>query len=1249
MLARSEELWRTRDRQGAWGGRGYHFQDAALGWLLAAGVTGSLPIGLVVPEGFDDASAQLAKAVVEVQAKSRQVHLGSVPATQLSSWVGALSRRHAQRLAEDPARRVILIVERGVTETGLDRVAADMPELRGQLDESLGNELGDDARELILRRLHILILESPLARAAQELAEARELSPAVAALAAQRLVGAVISAHDANAVPNVRASGITVTDATALVDQTVELVDLRQLEAALAAGHCEAVDFSAADDDPRYLSGVATTPAHVTAGIVVDRPDEVAEVAAVLREGRRCLIAGPSGQGKSALAWLTVHASRHAIRWYRVRELPPGAAPAIDRLTRSLAASAASPVGFVVDDIGRLGPPAWDGLVEEFRHRPGVLMLGTCREEDVHDLTTLPDVTVMRPRLGPALAEEIWQRLRAAGETSWPAWAEPLEQSRELLLEYTHLLTRGERLETVVGSQVQRLFQDGRDATVAVLRAVAVADILGTALPIAALARAASLSELEVREAARRLADELLVRVDGDVVGGLHELRSRAASWAAHELGFADLRQTVASLLGEVSADGLANAVRRASALVSNNELLVRALARRVERSCDARDLAEALRGLRLVEEDAEAAKVVAELVRQSAPGQLAETVWTRLGGRHLHDSVVLTLSPSSPMNPPDATLRSALADSLRIVLTDLAALDGPGILAVLLVELAGTDSDLTAPDGIATAAARVTVGGADAAAVLDAARMHGEAVHRAAVKALGGSTAALATIALDGGAFRLSAVQEVDGVVTVFSRAPADSAWWEAHAARSPSDVLAALGEADDVAVVRVDSVDQVIPPLAWGPEVPRIVSRSAAEPNAQQRRTTGWRAAVLAAVGAPRWSERLEREVPLMTACAEAIEDLVHTIAANRAVSKPVVQTLETLGKRAMALPPEPAERIPPEAASRFGAAAEPDPVVALLADPGRLILPALRRDLMLVSVIAHRLWRIARDLAAGPRWALVPDGSDARAACARLADAIYALRAVAGERVRGTTRSRAAIRSAAVHAVDGVRVASAAGAARRYGDARLVRIAGRLERTLAAAGVPAEVTVVDADEDHPAIVWPPGVLLVTVDLASATEWPDTVAAIVAARATVVDEQRSVSVLARVAGKASEHLSGEVARAWWPRRGVPESVGVAADTEPRGDAWAEGVSAAGDVRWGREHLGVLESGSTAGEQVAAVVAVAEGRLEAASGALADLSCDEACFVLARLAEGSPVDDVLAAEADRMALELADLDLQGS
>jgi hypothetical protein len=161
----------------------------------------------------------------------------------------------------------------------------------------------------------------------------------------------------------------------------------------------------------RHRERAAVQPGHVAAGLTVPRPEMVDAVLAGLDRTRACLVAGPSGAGKSAVAWMAAYVARHVL-WYRVRRLDEQDVDLLLRLADAAGASPATPVGFVVDGVGVGALAAWDALQREAASRPGVLLLGSVRTEDLFPLATLADCAVVQLR---------WTRgWRPASTASWP-------------------------------------------------------------------------------------------------------------------------------------------------------------------------------------------------------------------------------------------------------------------------------------------------------------------------------------------------------------------------------------------------------------------------------------------------------------------------------------------------------------------------------------------------------------------------------------------------------------------------------------------------------------------------------------------------------------------------------------------------------------------------------------------------------------------------------------------------------------
>lgn len=532
-------LWAT-SRAGARAGRGFRFQDAAGAWLATRIWAGNLDATVLVPEGVDDLTLHGGTAEIRVQAKSRHDPRGRFTTAELAAiLVKSAGTIEVERL-QSGSCRIVLLLERPAEElfeTGWDGSLADDANNAALLASYLADFTASKGLTLneLLRVAAVVSIADPLDESVILFGARRDTADAVGRLIAHRLRHLVGEQADHNyRAPADQPAVVDATDVEALAADVVALVDRDGLFPAIAAGLCEPVTFAPLED-PYFYEGVDVAPGHVAAGLVMERPDLMVEVAAGLQRQRRALITGPSGSGKSAAAWLFAYENRHAIRWFRLRRATADQAHLLVQLARSLEASPERAVGFVLDDVGRDLGGIWEALADELGHTPGVLLLGTIREEDLFLISSLASTALARPALDAELAERIWLALRQERELAFLHWREPFERSEGLLLEYGHLLTSGQRLQDTLDAQVRRRLLEGRDDELAILQAVVPAARFGGAADSERLRDRLGLSQGDFARALARLVDEHAVRVrDDGSLGGLHQIRS-AGLYAALE------------------------------------------------------------------------------------------------------------------------------------------------------------------------------------------------------------------------------------------------------------------------------------------------------------------------------------------------------------------------------------------------------------------------------------------------------------------------------------------------------------------------------------------------------------------------------------------------------------------------------------------------------------------------------------------------------------------------------------------
>lgn len=594
-------------RSGAWASRGFDFQHTVAAWLAARLIAGDLQARALVPEGFEDITIE-SETSRHVQVKSRGEHLGAFPVGKASVDVVDAWFRHRKRGGDLDSLTVVF--ERGVEgeiELGdFDRPLCESLGQDSRLRESIAvaakkRGLGEsDIHELFDRTVVFGVSWSYLDEGSRTLLGAafERLRPSVLDYLAREL--RTVTAETARMNAPVDYADRRFLDRNELVNRSqnfIEQVDLDALESAIILGLCSPVSLTEELHDERFYEGVATQPGHVAAGLVVPRADLIGEAVTGIQETSSVILTGPSGVGKSALLWSIPHALP-GVLWFRVNRLSPHDVPEVLRLCRSYRVSDANPIGLLIDAAGAGQFSAWSQLREEAAATPGLFIISTARHEDLISLGDLSGCATITVALDENAAEAIFDGLRERNATDSPHWREAFEQSGGLTLEFTHLLTRGERLNAVIDDQVRRRISEQRNVELDLLSLSATADRWSATLPVDKAAEACGVAQIELREPLARLAEEHLLVEHNGTISGVHQLRSTAISDAIHKQPPPTLDHTISRLVSVLGPEQVRRFVPNALRDKPELDRLIHESALR--ESSDVKKLAAYLRGLRL-------------------------------------------------------------------------------------------------------------------------------------------------------------------------------------------------------------------------------------------------------------------------------------------------------------------------------------------------------------------------------------------------------------------------------------------------------------------------------------------------------------------------------------------------------------------------------------------------------------------------------------------------------------------------
>lgn len=595
-------------RSGAWASRGFDFQHTVGAWLAARLTAGDLAAQGLVPEGFEDITIE-SKRSRHVQVKSRGEHLSFFPVGAASKHIVDAWVRHRER-GRDP-ESLTVVFERGISgEPGL--ISFDTP-LSESLDQdsparksirSTAKTRGLEEQEIdeLFETTSVYGVSWPTIEADSRALLSttyKKLRPAALDYLARELRVVITETATLNASVDdyTHRHSLSRSVLNRRCEHFIEQVDLDALEAAITSGLCSPLSLAEPLHDERFYEGVATQPGHVAAGLVVPRADLIGESVTGLQESSSVILTGPSGVGKSALLWSIPHALP-GVLWFRINRLSVADVPELIRLCRSHRISEANPIGFLIDAAGTDLFSGWSVLREEIAATPGLISISTARNEDLISLGDLSGCTTIGVTLDEAAAQVIFNGLRNRSATDSPHWKEAFEQANGLTLEFTHMLTRGQRLNSVVTEQIRRRISERRILELDLLSITATADQWSVNIPIDKVAEVCRVSQLELREPIARLAAEhLLIERNGTLLG-VHQLRSNAISKVIHSQPPPTLEHTVSRLLPVLKPEQIKRLIP--NALRDNHELAQLFHDAALEKHNNAADLTAYLRGLRL-------------------------------------------------------------------------------------------------------------------------------------------------------------------------------------------------------------------------------------------------------------------------------------------------------------------------------------------------------------------------------------------------------------------------------------------------------------------------------------------------------------------------------------------------------------------------------------------------------------------------------------------------------------------------
>lgn len=1098
------DLW-TASRSGARAGRGFRYQDLVAALIVLNLWSEGEATAVVTPEGYDDISVQSRTGAHFIQVKSRRETAGKFPAAELRRHLRSVLAAWVKRRDVGLSPVTTLLLERGVV--GIQIPGWDSawragltagPELSCELDAvSLGD---DQTRAAFLASISVALCPDPKARAIDIVATTRSIPESLAEIIVAAVCTQIGEASDTNADRGAANRAVVdIAGIDALVDHVLATVDLELLDEARSLGVCEGIDWGTQSDGSDLRRGAHVGTPHVATGMLVPRPDLTRQVIEVAEARRLAVISGPSGSGKSALAYTAVHETRTSYRWQQVHSLTPSGRTGRDAVAltvariESLRPSVYAPVGVVIDDAGRHDPDLLDRLLRRLADMPNVITLVSIREEDRFPVPLLSSIATITPTLDDAFAEQLWRDYRVHDLTAWAGWREPAERASGLLLEYVTLLTEGENLDTVVGAQVRaREADQSRYIELEILRLASCANQYGVGVPAYAIQSALDADAGAFTAASRRLIDEHLVIEDSsNLLRPLHEIRSSALARAAHPFG---QRESLRRLVALVPSSQLARFLRRALESGADSAVMIQAAAERVTRDHQLEALvavASAFRadGLRRRADDW---KRILDECGVDAGNAVAAFTLSRTQPRPDTDQLfkpeivaAVELLRSVPTDPDLYSLWRTIDAKLvqELVNTAVADDEATHLLLQTITVLRGFDA--TAMEAAADAIGnRLTVWALHYAAdITEALRRAAPELAERAVTAAGGEQVLLRRI-----------VTETPWLVALDRADDGVAGSWifideELQPDQNESVVEVcrlALALAPTAMIAKVVAVDALgrLAKLGDYPLVDKAIPRENLPHSLEVSENRAQARALARKYGAGTLTSKLAAEAESLGTLIDLLPEITIAHLSDRVVPQATIRRIQAATALLSKMNAPADEGYTEEVPGALGDYPVESTPVAVVRSLLQHVIPNLvravvaeRRPILTVGILDDLIRKVGT-LIELDRYRYLPDPPD----CARLLACLRDLRMIASASAGADTPVRTSMRAAAGRHTGNARIVAAAAVATERSSAALQEEAERMRLALTASGF--AVAVIPSWSEQAMMSWPPGDLAIAVE---------------------------------------------------------------------------------------------------------------------------------------------------------------------